>query len=626
MQRFFYSIHCNLNRILTAVAFVLLCSFLWLSCRVYFADSEIWSISLSGQTFNFQTANFSILSKASFNLLLSSIYLFPFNNDQHFLFSRLIFGFIGLLNCYLTFVLGKRIFRNSVVAILAVILVVTTTAFMVRGFRVRADVLSLTFSLLFAIRTLNFFESNIRDQWRAYAIQLFCFFCLLMSATPKAVYLLIWNLCFALALSFSLPIQTRKYFRKAYIYGILVPIGLGIFFLVLSTIYSRLGGNNRLYAAYYVAWLFFYNALVTWDFTNFATEKLYFFVRFLRENFFFLLLAIIPIFSAVVEMICTKVMTRGRAFRLATLVYLISVFTYNDILPFFIATWVPILAISAAQYLFSIPKILGRAINRSAPEIMYVRTILILLLVGFYSVKGGELVWLNLTENSNRKQRELISVLTDYLRSFPNSTFYDVIGLLPRRNTIYKFAGPGQEAQNRFIAQFIIENKPDFIFYVRKASFLEPDLSKFLAGEYADIGSGAHARGVTFYEKGSFGRKLREVALRREYHYNKEYWVVSSDVIADAIEALHEDIYKHKAYFYVETKSGSVQRDTVFFKRGDKKIYGLGIGAMDPNEWIQAGEFFISTEVEKISITKFPPMGIPIGYNFYFNFAYDTMF
>ncbi len=632
IRRFLTVLHFNSERIVLCAIYLLTAMLFLLSQESYFADSEIWGITLSKNVWDFSVGNFSLMFKFPFYSLLRLLYEIPGDNYHHLIYARILFFCVSLAVLVLTYLIARKVYFKSYIAIIAVFLVLTTTVYLNRSFRVRSDILSLLFSLILIYVNIGYFESNIRKTWKSHTFKVILLFALIICSTPKAVYLIFWNLLFVLLLRFKKPPLDRVIYFKPYKYGIIYPICAGLAFLLVSTVFSWLGGSNKLYVAYYGAWRYFYDALVTWDLSNFASQKFHFFSRFLVQNIVFLTLAFIPMVKSFTEIIVKRAITYENAFRVSTFIYFLSVFSYNDLLPFFIATWVPFLAISAAGYVYSIPLVFGRTVFYRSKTMIYMRTPIVLLMVAFFSYGAGEFFILNMAKNSNFTQRATIRGIQRYLSLLGETNHYDVIGILPRNNSIYKFAGPGQAYQIRVVGEYIDEIKPNFIFYVRKAALLEPKLSEILNKSYADLGYGIFGRGVRIFSKpptvnASDGLlSFEQIAKGIETIEGRSYWVIPSDVIAKSLESNFIDIYENKVFFYVQPQENTGKVDKVMYRKDGKLKRSIALLEFQPRELIDRGEFLIYTGVSNISITKFPPIKLPYESHMLFEFEYDVDF
>ncbi len=607
-----------------AISLVFFGMFFILAVQTYLADSEIWAVTLSKKFFDVGE-NISIYFKIPFYFLLRLIYEIPGGNFRHFQYARLMFFFVGAGNLILSFYLAKRIFLRSYIAWLSVFLILTTTMYLNRGFRIRSDILSLFFALLFIHLNLNYFESNIRETWKLYLCKFLTMYGLVLGTTPKAMYLIFWNLVFVLLLRFKKEPVDRSAYLKPYCYGIVYPTIAGIIFLIISTIMSW--ESNNLYAAYYAAWTFFFDALVTWTILDFSSNKFYFFARFIQQNFLLIILALIPMVEALLGVLIKRRITYMNIFLISTLVYFISVFTFNDLLPFFIATWVPFLAISAAAYIFNIPKILGRVVQMRSQKIHFLRTPVVLGLVVYFSINGGEFFLKNILRNTLEFQRSTIQALEKYLEKYPEAKHYDVIGLLPRRNMIYKFVGPGQSYQNRQVVKYIGDTKPDFIFYVRKLSLLEPKLSKILSTHYVELLGGVYSRGITYFARDEGVRSLGKAATSKITLNGREYWVVPSDTIASELELDFPELYNHNIYFYVDIGEGEREKaGHIIYRTGKERIDSVELKEFDPKRLLEKGEFLIDTSVVSASVSPYPPINQPHITHMLLNFSFDTAY
>ncbi|MBK8201959.1 MAG: hypothetical protein IPK68_06445 [Bdellovibrionales bacterium] len=74
------------------------CLFLWLSQKIYFADSELFSLLITRST---ETIDRGQAYKLLFSVFLRFISLFEFHEANSILFSRFIFGLVGVLNLVL---------------------------------------------------------------------------------------------------------------------------------------------------------------------------------------------------------------------------------------------------------------------------------------------------------------------------------------------------------------------------------------------------------------------------------------------------------------------------------------------------------------------------------------------
>ncbi|MBK9040434.1 MAG: hypothetical protein IPL83_14945 [Bdellovibrionales bacterium] len=121
------------------------CLFLWLSQKIYFADSELFSLLITRST---ETIDRGQAYKLLFSVFLRFISLFEFHEANSILFSRFIFGLVGVLNLVLAASLYRMVFRRPRLEAVTILFILGFSFYVERGFRVRADNLAATWHLL----------------------------------------------------------------------------------------------------------------------------------------------------------------------------------------------------------------------------------------------------------------------------------------------------------------------------------------------------------------------------------------------------------------------------------------------------------------------------------------------
>lgn len=104
--------------------------------------------------------------------------------------ARFLFAFNGLLLLLFMYLYIKKK-TNRYNAILAVLLLVSANIFLDRGFRIRSDLLSSSFSLVAGLLVLNM--KSQKDYWKVYTAIPLLFSVLLIS--PKGIYWVLFTLC-----------------------------------------------------------------------------------------------------------------------------------------------------------------------------------------------------------------------------------------------------------------------------------------------------------------------------------------------------------------------------------------------------------------------------------------------
>ena len=193
------SVFSDLKNDLETRAFLFFCIFFCLAFQSlsYFSlwtETEIYPVHSSQYLFTENMMSFLFSLKPIFYsvLHLSSLFsnaleLFPMTG------ARLLFALNGLGILALMYLYIKKK-TNKYNAVLAVLLLASSNIFLDRGFRVRSDFLSTSFSLIALLLTLNI--QNQKDHWRFYFVIPFLLSTLLIS--PKGIYWLFFTVCLIL--------------------------------------------------------------------------------------------------------------------------------------------------------------------------------------------------------------------------------------------------------------------------------------------------------------------------------------------------------------------------------------------------------------------------------------------
>lgn len=609
----------HVRGLLLGAATLLVLCFVTLSYYCYWADSEIWGITLARRLGSFEAENVSLFIKLSFYGLLHLLYFIPGSNVDLFNHARLVFCVIGLANVYLTWRLAWALLRDRQIAFLAVILLVGSSVYMNQGFRVRSDIFSLFWHLVIMNWIVAFSRGPRREHWLpAAAFLLFLNLCML-TTTPKAVYFLAAQTAFAFAWSRSLAPERRRLFLRVALPSFFLPVLAAGAFLLVSSFFSTRGGSNRIFVGYWAAWVYVRDAFLAWDPSNIDSEK-FFFVRRLAERNLELVALIA---TATVAGAIECVLKRGAGVRAAlgayAFVLLAAAATYNDYLPFFLASILPVLCIGAASYIETYGRLLVKISRGNARRYATVRVVALLGLAAYSLGKGVFFFQENIFLNSNLKQRAAIDTMEKYLRQFPGAQFYDVIGTMPRTNRIFKFAGPGQEAANQRAMAHIARIKPDLIMYVRKASLLEPGMTDLLNADYVDLGYGIHGRAVGFE---------LERATKTKIH-GSEYFRVPVAPLLNRLEDLFPDIDSRSVYIHLwhrdfQRREGA-ERVLYSSPRGNAPV---PIGSSEFRaEWLHSGgTLLVPADIHRGAISIYPPIRLPYESPMLFVFAFDAVF
>lgn len=487
-------------------ATLLVLQFVVLGYYCYWADSEIWGMALARRLFIYPNENISVFFKPLFYFVLRLPYSLNLSNIEIFLFDRFLFSLLGIAIVYLTWDLTRRIFRDQIAAYCAAILLLGSTLFLNQGFRVRSDFLSLFFHLLFYREVLSYVTAKTRQSPRKLGIKLFLWNLGTLLATPKAVFYLAAQTAFALLLCF----QTDKTKRRDYFWAVFLPAAFPLFigadFLLISILFSMKGLENPVFLSYYSAFTYFKDAFAARQSFDLSSERFHYLMLFVERNVELVAIFLPPLILAPFAALGRRTIDTVTAFRFSVIVLLAGAATYNDFLPFFLAALLPPLVISSAGFILEFVRTWATALRFSGESFALLRNLCVFLITCFTLIKAGLFFTHNLLENNNLEQRAAIHLLERYLASYPKATHYDVVGLLPKNNQIYKFLGPGQDWKNQKVFDFLTERKPDFIIYVRKMLLIDSFMSRFLRENYVHLGRGVYGRALAL-DRNSLGRE-----------------------------------------------------------------------------------------------------------------------
>ena len=182
------------TRVFLFFSIVFFLAFHHLSHFTLWTETEIYPTHSSKYLFTEEGLNFLFSLKPIFHLVLylsslfSSLFsLLPITG------ARFLFALNGLLVLVLMYLYIKKK-TSKYNAILAVLVLASANIFLDRGFRIRSDLLSSSFSLISLLITLNIKEK--KDNWKFYIVIPLLFSLFLIS--PKGIYWFCFSLCLIL--------------------------------------------------------------------------------------------------------------------------------------------------------------------------------------------------------------------------------------------------------------------------------------------------------------------------------------------------------------------------------------------------------------------------------------------
>ncbi|MBY0386118.1 hypothetical protein K2X05_13245, partial [bacterium] len=346
----------------------------------------------------------------------------------------------------------------------------SSSLFFNQAFRIRADILALFLHLLFLYVTCLAKNKKWQNIFILILIQT-----LLLLTTPKSIIFILLH--GALGLFLMLQQKEQRKLGRNILASIVVPICLGL--LALSIV-GILAPQHPLLWSVHGAVNFY---LKSYDqglggARFFSFFDLMYLFRFFKKSpvhsllfFFWLIVFFRDLFKK------TAIDSFIYFFKIYTALLIICVFLYNQKLPFFLAPFLaPVLAYQFCVFYSFLEK-----------KRWTVLTPLLLFVAVFVSFRQ---LSVNLQFNNNYAQKKFIAELESYKKENPQTTVYDIIGLLPKNTSHYIFIGPGDISQREIILNQIKANLPDVYLFTFKNIFLGNEINKILKEFYFEYSPG----------------------------------------------------------------------------------------------------------------------------------------
>lgn len=446
------------------LALISLGIFVHLAWIGYISDSEIWSVTLA-KHLREEWMHPWVFTRPEFYGVLGFFELFASSAIAIFMAAKIAALLNGLLILFFAFRLAKILATPQFPSVkwipwAALALLLANSGFFKQGYRIRSDLFGCSFTL-FALGL------TLRQHREVKASAMLSWFTPLL-ATPKAILQII---PFAV---FPIP---RKARGLALGLLILACGGLLVFYPggVLYFAVTMFGPGSTLGSFQYVSRLL-------------ASNHIFFSLLFLRFITLSLRLADGNFYRS----------PEGRQHLLfagfVLLQAVVLVFSPEKV-PFFIAIYLPVASVFSALIFDDSWALIVKL--AAAPRRPYYQAALVsgLCLVLSFSFLGGLKEAANYAKiDSAKLEFSSIQILENYLNSFPQATYFDVVGLVPERASIRRFAGPNDPRSSEATVRWIASNPPNLIFYVEKCAFLEPGLTAILTKRYFPLRSDIFAR------------------------------------------------------------------------------------------------------------------------------------
>jgi len=453
--------------------------FFLLALRTYFADSEIWLLTISQRLLDPHDIP-SIYYKYTFHLLTYLFSHFAPSEPTVYTWARLGWAAVASGAVWLTARLFTHVYRREHLLWPLFIFLLTAGLFLNQGFRIRADILGLFTHMLYLA---TFFQAREKGVRRSHFAALTAINVYMLLSTPKTVIFLICQV--ALCLGWLKGSTRHRRLLWLLTFSTMGPMIVGVTALLLFPfigIYTPMLAM-KLAADFYMK-SYDPNLVNPAMFT--AIDFYHFFKLFTNSPFHALILCtwLILFFVRIFKKNRLAPEAEEPLQIYASLLFFF-VIIYNQKLPFFLGPFLtPVLAQAFMMCMKALPR--PRTLIPTAVLATTILAVSITGLVEFFN---------NIKNNTNYWQLQAISILDLYSQHHPELKIWDVVGLLPRKNKVFIFLGPSEVAQKTKIIRHILEEDPDMIVLIYKFRYLEPEFPPILQKHWVPIAKDVWAKG-----------------------------------------------------------------------------------------------------------------------------------
>ncbi len=416
----------------------------------FISSSEFWSIFISKNLFTGNVKWDAVYLKPVFHLLLSLIYAFDLNDFYHIIAAKVLFAINGVLQFVLVFKILELIYKMRLLNLFLACFIISAPYFISHMFQVRSDQLALTAFLFLVSLSLK-----KDDDTRRLQLVIACIFPLIAF---KHIYFLV----------LALPVVPLKpYFenwKKKTFLSKVIPGLLVVNFIV----WVLDKGNPALhyFLNSYDSTLFSWRLLLTWA----KTEWFYIYFSFLPF-----------LFKDFRNYLKIKKLEYLLVIQLSIVFIL---FFHSQKLPFFIASFLPVLYLTIAifcQYL------------NEKKLIAYKIVLPILVLGGSHSIYQATKYYH--VFSLNNPQLIAIDRISNIITK-NNMTYLDGMGILPRGKNVGCFVSPEDEIATRTCNQYLNQHLPDAIIVTNRLMGFPFDFTKLEEMGYVTVGPNLYIRHV----------------------------------------------------------------------------------------------------------------------------------
>lgn len=451
-----------LQKLLWLYAFFLGVTLLYASLNVFLADSELWALSSSRHFWSTDPLSFALHYKPAFHAVLNLFHHADLGPGHMPLAARYLFAILGLVQVSLLYILSQRFFKDRTASLLTIVLYMTTSFFLLRGFRIRSDYLATTFFLL-SLTCLTSVRWN--RGWLGKAGFTACVL-LMLASTPKAIYLL---LLLTLLLIFQLrkdPVMWRK-LSVATGGALLLAMALVIFVPWLRQ-------------SYQMSLDFFLSTFHHPDQPPyFSQESFKYVTRLLKENLHVIVLITINLYFCIKPPTWSKNL---KAIRWMSALTLIPLIFHNHRTTFFILSLLPPLFIFAGKDFKEV------FLTSKRPALRYSLVMIVLLALTGYRIYG-----VAREGQSNAQQIQYLTDLVPFLKDLQQrgTTILDVGGAIAHKSARLAYLGPSDDNARNSLLYFLDVNKPEWILDSYRLSLFGGDpITDLIADNYVRLPGG----------------------------------------------------------------------------------------------------------------------------------------
>lgn len=519
------------------LSFVLVFLFIRLALHCYYADSEIWLLTLSQKVFS-PYQHMSIYYKWFFHLLTYLSTSWTNDNLWAYHSARFFFAAVSLLALILNSLVYCKIFENKKLFFPFLIINLTSSLFFNQAFRIRADIVALLIHTLFLWLVVVSPSKKAKNILVLITLNVFLILC-----TPKALIFLALQTFLGFLYLFRGTLPEQKELGRKILLSFFYPLSFLLFVAVSLTF---LQPQHPLLLAVHSALNFYLKSSDPrlGGAAYFNSFDFMYLIRFLKNSPVHTLLFLFWLFSFSKDIFQQrKTSTLPSFFYLYSALLLSFILLYNQKLPFFLGPFlVPFITFQFGLfYHFATQK----------KKITFA-PMLFLLAASIMTLKQYSL---NITYNNNHQQKKFLTQLQNYKLKNPQLTIYDVIGLLPKNNSFYAFVGPGDVTYREQIFGFIAQQKPDIYLYTLKNIFFEPELNSFLQKNYFEESPGVWLKAdhLSLSQRGAAAYEIIQIQ-------NKNYWLVKTQSPVRAIQLPTKMDVTQDCHYLDENKKVSQKR------------------------------------------------------------------